>query len=69
MVELLGFAHDENCEADRAALIAGNLAANKLPDAKDLRQHLASVRTQLPKEMPVRLTDLSRFDDLLDGRA
>lgn len=69
MVDLLGLAHDETCEADLAALIARDLAAGKLPDARGLRQHLTLPRPQLPKDRTVRLTNLSRFDALLEGCA
>jgi len=70
MVDLLWLAHGENCEAELAALIARDHAAGKLPDAEILRQHIRPrADAELPRDRPVRLTDLSRFDDLLEGAA
>jgi len=69
MVDLLWLAHSENCEADLAVLIARDFAAGELPDAKTLRQQLAGSRTELPEGWDVRLTNLSSFDELLEGLA
>ena len=69
MVDLLGLAHDENCEADLATLIAKALATGEVPTAKTLRQQLAGPDTELPEDRAVRLTDLARFDALLEGSA
>ena len=69
MVDLLGLAHDENCEADLAALIVRTLAEGALPDAKILRQQLAGSHMEMPQDRPVRLTDLCRFDALLEAGA
>ncbi|WP_420583780.1 IS21 family transposase [Ruegeria sp.] len=68
MVDLLWLAHSENCEADLAALIAGDFANGALPDAKTLRKQLLGSRTELPEDRKVRLTDLSSFDRLLEVR-
>jgi hypothetical protein len=40
MVDLLWLAHDEACEAELAALIAEDLAADRLSEAKVLRARL-----------------------------
>lgn len=69
MVDLLWLAHSENCEADLATLIAGDFAAGELPEAKILWQQFAGSRTELPEGRDVRLTDLSSFDELLEGLA
>ena len=69
MVDLLGLAHDDNCETALAALIAKTLATGNLPNAKALRQQLAGPCTELPEDRAVKLTDLSRFDALLEGGA
>jgi hypothetical protein len=68
MVDLLWLAHDEACEAELAALITGELAAGRLPDAATLKSHLAPRRRDLPADVPVALTALARFDALLEAR-
>jgi hypothetical protein len=68
MVDLLWLAHDEACEAELAALITGELAAGRLPDAATLKSHLAPRRRDLPADVPVALTALVRFDALLEAR-
>jgi hypothetical protein len=69
MVDLLGLAHDEGCEAELAGLIAEALATDHLPDVRDLKPRLEPRRRDLPGDTPVQLTDLARFDALLEGRA
>ena len=69
MVGLLWLAHDEGCEAELASLIAEDLAAAMLPDAKLLQERLEPRRRDLPDDTPVALTDLAAFDDLLEGQA
>lgn len=69
MVDLLWLAHSENCEAELALLIARDLTAGRLSRARSLRQQLAPRCATLPDDPPVRLTDLSSFDALLEGRA
>lgn len=69
MVGLLALAHDENCEAELAGLIARVLDAGELPDATMLRGHLVSPDKPLPQHPLVELTELSSFDALLEGRA
>ena len=69
MVDLLWLAHDEGCEAELANLIARDLAAGRLPDAGELKQSLQPPRRELPEDIPVQLTGLASFDDLLEGLA
>ncbi len=69
MVDLLGLAHDEGCEAELASLIADSLARDELPDARGLKEKLEPRRRALPDDTPVALTDLASFDALLEGRA
>ena len=68
MVDLLWLAHDEACEAELAALIAGDLAADRLPEAKALKTRLEPRRRSLPADTPVALTTLASFDALLEVR-
>jgi hypothetical protein len=68
MVDLLWLAHDEACEAELAALLAEELAAGHLPDARDLKMRLEPRRRSLPADVPVALTDLASFDALLEVR-
>lgn len=69
MVELLWLAHEETCEAELAALIAEDLAADRLPEAKTLKSRLEPRRRSLPVDTPVALTTLASFDALLEARA
>jgi hypothetical protein len=69
MVDLLGLAHDEGCEAELAFLIADSLARHDLPDARALKEKLEPRRRELPDDTPVALTDLASFDALLEGSA
>ena len=68
MVALLWLAHDAACEAELAALIAEDLAADRAPDARVLRDRLAPRRLEPPQDVPVALTALSCFDALLETR-
>jgi hypothetical protein len=68
MVDLLWLAHDEACEAELAALIAEDLAADCLPEAKTLKMRLEPRRRSLPADTPVALTTLASFDALLEIR-
>ena len=68
MVDLLGLAHDEGCEAELASLIAETLGQGALPEAHALKQRLEPSRRTLPNDTPVALTDLASFDALLEGR-
>ena len=68
MVELLWLAHDKACETELAALIAEDLAADRLPEAKALRARLEPRRRSLPADTPVALTALASFDALLEAR-
>jgi hypothetical protein len=69
MVDLLWLAHDEGCEAELAALLAEDLAAGRLPDARNMKMRLEPRRRDLPDDVPVTLTALSSFDALLEARA
>jgi hypothetical protein len=68
MVDLLWLAHDEACEAALATLIAGELAAGRLPDAATLKSRLAPRQRDLPEDVPVALTALAQFDALLEAQ-
>ena len=68
MVDLLWLAHEEVCEAELAALIAEDLAAGRLPEAKTLELRLEPRRRSLPADVPVSLTTLASFDALLEAR-
>ena len=69
MVGLLCLAHDEGCEGELAELITRDLAAGCLPDARKLKQKLVPPRRELPEDIPVNLTGLASFDDLLEAWA
>ena len=69
MVGLLALAHEEACEAELAGLIAGDLAAGRLPDARELHGRLARYDRELPTDVPVRLTTLASFDGLLEAQS
>jgi transposase InsO family protein len=64
MVDLLALAHDRGCEAELASILAGDLAANQLPDMAALRERFAPDPTALP-EVVVHLTPLSSYEELL----
>lgn len=67
MVDLLALAHEKNCEAELAKLIAETLAAGQLPDAGSLQQQLTAACAELPEDREVKLTELSSFDRLLEA--
>ena len=69
MVALLALAHDEGCEAELAHLIAEDLGAGRMPDARDLRARLEPRGRDLPADVPVALTALASFDTLLGAGA
>lgn len=69
MVDLLWLAHAEGCEAELAALLADDLAAGRLPQARELNKRLEPRRRDLPDDVPVALTRLDSFDALLELRA
>ena len=69
MVDLLWLAHDEGCETELAALIAGSLGQGELPEACVLQEKLEPRRRALPDDTPVALTNLASFDALLEGHA
>lgn len=66
MVELLSIAHERACEAQLAALLTEDLAADRLPDLKILREHFAPDLASLPK-VSVHLTPLSVYEALNDS--
>lgn len=68
MVNLLWLAHDENCEAELAVLLAEDLALGRLPKAEELAARLAPRCRTLPADVPVALTELASFDALLEAR-
>lgn len=68
MVELLGMAHDRACEAELAELLAGDIAAERLPDMVALQARFAPDPATLP-EVVVELAPLSDYDVLLMGEA
>jgi hypothetical protein len=64
MVNLLALAHERCCEAELAALLAGDLAAGQLPDLAALRERFAPDPAALP-EVVVHLTPLIAYEALL----
>jgi len=64
MVDLLALAHDRGCEAELAAILVDDLAANQLPDMAALRERFAPDPAALP-EIAVHLTPLSAYEELL----
>jgi hypothetical protein len=68
MVELLALAHERACEAELAAILAEDLAENRLPDMARLRARFAPDPASLP-DVTVTLVPLSAYDTLLTGVA
>ena len=66
MVDLLALAHDRGCEAELAAILAEDLAADRLPDMAALRGRFAPDPAALP-EGSVRLMRLDAYEELLGG--
>ncbi len=66
MVELLSVAHERACEAQLSALLAEDLAADRIPDLKALRTRFAPDLASLP-EVRVHLTPLSLYEALNDS--
>jgi hypothetical protein len=66
MVELLSIAHERACEAQLAALLADDLAADRLPDLKVLRERFVPDLASLP-EVSVHLTPLTVYEALNDA--
>ena len=66
MVELLSIAHERGCEAQLAALLTEDLAADRLPDLKVLREHFAPDLASLP-EVTVHLVPLTAYEALNDS--
>jgi transposase InsO family protein len=66
MVELLSIAHERACEAQLAALLTDDLAADRLPDLKMLRERFAPDLASLP-EVSVHLTPLTAYEALNDS--
>jgi transposase InsO family protein len=66
MVELLSIAHDRACEAQLAALLTEDLAADRLPDLNLLRGRFAPDLASLP-EVSVHLTPLTVYEALNDS--
>jgi hypothetical protein len=64
MVDLLALAHERGCEAELAAILAKDLAANQLPDMAVLREQFAPDPAILP-EVAVILAPLSDYEELL----
>jgi hypothetical protein len=65
MVDLLALAHERGCEAELAAILVSDLAANQLPDMAALRKQFAPDPAALP-EVAAILAPLTDYDDLLD---
>jgi hypothetical protein len=65
MVELLSLAHDRACEAQLAAILNDDLAADRLPDLNELRTRFAPDLASLP-QVCVQLTPLSLYEALND---
>jgi transposase InsO family protein len=66
MVELLSIAHERACEAQLAALLSDDLAADRVPDLKMLRERFAPDLASLP-EVSVHLTPLAVYEALNDS--
>jgi hypothetical protein len=66
MVELLSIAHERACEAQLATLLVEDLAADRLPDLKELRGRFAPDLASLP-EVTVHLTPLTVYEALNDA--
>lgn len=64
MVDLLALAHERGCEAELAAILAKDLAANQLPDMAVLHEQFAPDPAILP-EVAVTLAPLSDYEELL----
>jgi transposase InsO family protein/plasmid stability protein len=67
MVDLLALAHDRGCEAELAAILAEDLAADRLPDMVALRGRFAPDSAALP-EGNVQLMRLDAYEELLGDR-
>jgi hypothetical protein len=63
VVGLLALAHDRACEAELATMIDADLAAGKLPDLDQLREHFRPDSTVVPA-VTVDLVPLSAYDEL-----
>jgi hypothetical protein len=66
MVELLSIAHERGCEAQLAALLTDDLAADRLPELNLLRERFAPDLASLP-EVSVHLTPLTVYEALNDS--
>jgi len=66
MVELLSIAHERGCEAQLAALLTEDLAADRLPELKVLRERFAPDLASLP-EVTVHLVPLTVYEALNDS--
>jgi hypothetical protein len=66
MVELLSIAHERACEAQLATLLIEDLAADRLPDLKNLRGRFAPDLASMP-EVTVHLTPLTLYEALNDA--
>ena len=65
MVELLSLAHDRACEAELAAVLTEQLAADELPQIADLRGRFAPDPAMLPN-VHVHLTPLLDYETLIE---
>jgi hypothetical protein len=66
MVDLLALAHDRGCEAELAAVLAADLAANRLPDMTSLSARFSPDPAALPTVV-VHLTPLAAYEALLNN--
>lgn len=66
MVELLSIAHERGCEAQLATLLTEDLAADRLPELKVLRERFAPDLASLP-EVTVHLVPLTVYEALNDA--
>jgi transposase InsO family protein len=66
MVELLSIAHERGCEVQLAALLTEDLAADRLPELKVLRERFAPDLASLP-EVTVHLVPLTVYEALNDS--
>jgi hypothetical protein len=61
--KLLSIAHDRACEAELTALLAEDLAADRLPELKILRERFSPDLPSVP-QVAVHLTPLSLYEAL-----
>jgi hypothetical protein len=64
MVDLLALAHEQNCEAELAGMLAAQIVRGELPDPAALRAHFAPAPARMP-DILVQLPAIASYDALL----